>query len=43
MTNWYEKIKKWYIDDFWTASMVEDAYQRKLITKKERDDILASK
>lgn len=43
MTNLYEKIKQWYIDNMWTAEMVEQAYEKKRITKKERDDILASK
>lgn len=35
-----EKIKQWYLQKLWTADMVKDAMDAKVITEDEYNDIL---
>lgn len=38
-----KKVQTFYLNGFWSASMVGDALEKGRITKKEHDAILASK
>ena len=36
----YEKIKKWYEQELWTAEMVHEAVNKGLITEEEYREIV---
>lgn len=38
--NWFENIKKWYEQGYWTREMVTDAYLKNKISATEKDEIL---
>lgn len=38
-----EKIALWYAQGLWTAEMVQNAVEKKLLTQEEADKILATK
>lgn len=38
-----EKIALWYAQGLWTAEMIQNAIEKGLLTKKEADEILATK
>ena len=37
----YEKIKRWYKQGLWTASMVRKAVEKGVLTEAKADEILA--
>ena len=38
--NWFEKIKKWYREGYWTAEMVENAVTKNKISQTQAIEIL---
>ena len=36
----YEKIKKWYRQGLWTAAMVQNAFDKGILTAEETNSIL---
>ena len=38
-----EKIALWYAQGLWTATMVQNAVQKNVLTQEEADKILATK
>ena len=39
----YEKILKWYKQGLWTEQMVHNAFDKKVITEEQMNNILSSK
>lgn len=37
--NWFEKIKKWYEQGYWTQAMVQDAVAKDKISREEASEI----
>lgn len=37
--NWFENIKKWYADGYWTREMVRDAVAKDKISREEAAEI----
>lgn len=38
-----EKIPRWYKQGLWTAKMVQDAVNKKIITQEKCDEIISAK
>ena len=38
----YEKIKKWYKQELWTAQMVQNAVKKGVLTAEEAAEILSA-
>lgn len=38
-----QKIQKWYLQSLWTAEMVQQAYEKGVLTSDELTSILQSK
>lgn len=39
----YEKILKWFKQGLWTEQMVHNAFDKKVITEEQMNNILSSK
>lgn len=39
----YEKILKWFKQGLWTEQMVHNAFNKKVITEEQMNNILSSK
>lgn len=43
MSDFAEKVKKWYLSGFWTIKMVDNAFKKERLTEDEYNEIINSK